>query len=259
MNRTSTCVAVLALAIVLVCAGGGTSDASLLYVPGLTDDFGNPNGGWTVFNAPGPALPSTSTGFSWTGYVTQFFFAFLNGGTTTTIDGRLSGGMTGSYAYTIFDSTGGNDPDTAVPQLGKVTIRWDAIGTTYPGAGTARIMLRDALGHWFLSDQAVPMTSYASTTLDVSMATWRSLDSTPTTLNIVTDNNTGPLTIGAPEVPDFSAVTGGGFFIASDTLTGPVVARVESMTFAVPEPSLPVLLCLGFTSLLGYGWRRRRR
>ena len=200
----------------------------------LTDNMWAPSytnmGSVTVSIPGGTATCSKDTGFRWTGYRTDgglFNLAVSSYGTL--LDSRGHNTYNGHYAYTIFDSTGGNLADSLVRRLRSVTVDMNRIDAT---DGKARIMIRDFNGDWFLSDSLIDLTGNTIQTLNALTTTWSTITSS-TTLNDVGDEDTGALQIGVSGSgsPNLKYISAGGIYWESFSNTDVKVVWINGLTF----------------------------
>ncbi len=152
-----------------------------------------------------PMFTTTSTGWTWGGYSTPEAsrvsietntytdylnvtrthdeLAFVNYGTFN----DLTGSLFGSYAYTIFDSTGGNTADSSVDlsdlnaaielKISDIWHGWFGGQSALNGSGlpepqnevratVVRAMIRDGAGNWYASELFCPSTTEITSTSD---------------------------------------------------------------------------------------------
>jgi hypothetical protein len=231
-----------------------------------------------------PAFDVTPTGFKWGGYAAgyrieidenerpsqsgTFFEELVFKGITT------SPNITGSYAYTIFDSSGSNSPDSSVDLSGadahinlNISDIWNGWfgggdnGSGLPGiAGEIRAtvltaLIRDANGDWYSSNVFCPST-VEDNSLDGTVATydfmlndasWYAVDNAVSTnLNALAGSDDMAMSYSATAgSPDLTAVTGGGIYVwnAFDTTNGQFA--MTEIGWMVPEPATIIIFGLG--------------
>ncbi len=231
----------------------------------------------------------TPTGFSWGGYAAPTGFRVeidrFNRGGVDFEELVFKQNPVNNYAYTIFDSNGGNSPDQSVDLSGpqaniglKVSDFWTGWygggdnGSGLPGlagevrATVLRAMIRDGNGDWYVSDLFCPIAIEApgnfdtyydgtlfDTTYDLAGQSWYAVDSVVNAnLNLLQGGDEVALTYSATAgSPDLTAVTGGGIYVwsARDQSTGQF-AVTEIQWNDVPEPTSLSLLGLGALALI---------
>lgn len=132
----------------------------------------------------------------------------------------------GAYCYTIFDSTGGNTPDSQIVNFHRVTIRTEQGGNPAPDVDV-RLLVRDANGDWYLSTAAtkVPLPAAGKYSFSVGDFDWEQVTGAGATdMNEMDDGaGPGPLTTNTGSIaPDFSELTGGGIYIETVNVDGPM-------------------------------------
>jgi hypothetical protein len=223
---------------VLLLAIAHTAQASAGTVTKAPEDFGTFSGRQefgTYLQGTAHSVKSSSTGFRWSAYSNDCAFALRNDAATsgrTVVESCGGVSMIGSYVYTFFDTGTDVIADKLLDHLQTITVAWNAVDSTVTGAH-ARIMIRAVDGQWYLSDSSIPITNQTSAALAVSPSlTWTSITAPGTTLDNANDDNTGPLTFGAPGLhPDLSTVTGGGVFFSDFTNETAGSVRLSNITF----------------------------
>lgn len=232
------------------------------------------------YRAQGEDFDVTPTGFTWGGYCAPV-------GYNIEIDRIARGGATfeelvfkqnptGSYAYTIFDSAGGNTPNQSVDLSGagsnihlKISDIWSGWfgngdnGSGLPGvesearATVLRAMVRDGNGDWYVSDLFCPSTLEDSSTdgtiVEYSFVldgkSWYAVDSAVSTnLNLLAGGDEVALSYAAAAgAPDLTAVTGGGILVwsAYATANGQFAMTEIQWNNGIPEPATLLLLSAG--------------
>ena len=132
---------------------------------------------------------SIDTGYSWRGY---------HDATNLYLMGQLnfSGAGIGYDSWNAWTQFNGGH----VKNLGRISFKWHASSTS--GNLEARVVIKDANGDWFVSDDAVADTADKTFMINSTTATWKILNSDPVI-------NT-PFDIGLASTPDLSKVYGGG-------------------------------------------------
>jgi hypothetical protein len=191
------------------------------------------------------ALGTVFTGFTWGGY-----FAGTNA-SNSILAGSGDGGQiyfidnsVGTYAYTIFDPTGGNNGTTTINLSGSdasISIQVGSATLVTPAANRIfRLMVRESgTGNWFLSSQiniSNALTSPYTVKTKVSTLTWTAVSSASNTnLNALTGGDEAPLTLGSAATPNLSAVNGSGIYFDL-VASGPF--RLNDITWDAGKPIL---------------------
>jgi len=196
---------------------------------------------------------SQGSGFSWGGYTNATASGSrarvklqsadrLNFPGEDGSDATASANYQGSFAYTIFDSTGGSVGDQTVD------LRWVQLGVNRAASGQQiRLLVRDAAGAWFLSQNAFPVTGSSSVFVDLDAGvTWLRVDAAAEAeMNELDADAKVPMAdpSGLPaSAVDLSSITGGGVYVEQGD-TDPNNRdhfRLSDMTWIDRQP--PVLL-----------------
>ncbi len=216
---------------------------------GLIDGRGTPE-------TPRQTELNNSHAFTWGGYQRpdKAVGVSLNGDA-----GRLhfDNGNPYTYAYTIFDSTGGNAPDMAI-DLGGERAAIEANKAGGSNGWTFRFMIRDAAGNWYIADNE--MTGPDGTRIlylgtdgpGGGAVTWTAVDETAGTLDLLAGGDEKELVLGTsgllPDAagvtgPDLSAATGGGIYCVSyggaDTKKISHIAWIENLPIGKATDPVP--------------------
>jgi hypothetical protein len=176
--------------------------------------------------------------------------------------------ISGSYAYTIFDSAGGSQADQSVNlslpgayiqlKISDIWNGWFGGGDNSSGlpspanevrATILRAMIRDAEGRWYLSSLFCPSTvqdySLDGTIFEYQLTLdevqWYAVESgVNINLNLLTGGDEMPLSCSQTAgLPDLSAVTGGGVYVwsAFDSTNGQLaITEISWVEPYIPEP-----------------------
>lgn len=187
------------------------------------------------------------SGFTWGAYTNATGSGFRGNVTLNAAAGRLtffgnladdataSANFNSSYAYTLFDTTGGTAPDRII-DLDKIQI----FASPVAAGQEVRFLVRDANDQWFLSQdvfsvpQPTAQDAQLTVDVDVDFSGWLRVNS-------AAETNMNELDAGAqvaissptglsPAFPDLTGVSGGGIYIE----TGDTDATVED-TFGVND------------------------
>ncbi|MCK5565654.1 MAG: hypothetical protein KAJ07_10450 [Planctomycetes bacterium] len=183
--------------------------------PNISSSLGYPWGGWT------PHVPDAG----WLGlYFGNSSLEFYNQ------DNR------GTYAYSIFSSTGNYNPTEMVDELIAIEVEFALMAAGY--LYDYRFLIRSEFGDWYISsipaelDDVSTGTPWTTFTVDVSDLTWYQVNQAAEDDMNEMDGDTGPgaITIGAVATPSMNNITGGGLHVDVDA-AGLQAIRLRDMTW----------------------------
>jgi hypothetical protein len=177
---------------------------------------------------------SVATGFPWSGYSpTRGEVNPINSDENwsgrikfegTDWQGNYSGGdVPGNYVFTLFDSTGGNNPDQYINMsAGTLTLSLDvenAGENEEPYPAEFKILARDGNGNWFLSNEV--QVDKGDNSIAFADLTWKQVkNNVAEWMNAMAGGDCadyGMATEDGEANPDLTKVTGGGVYISSIT------------------------------------------
>jgi hypothetical protein len=193
-----------------------------------------------------PATP-TGRGFGWGAWTSAVDNAAqIGGGRVATVGGtgfpnlcfRPVTVVTGSFAYTIFDPAGGTNPDILDDLKNVILVTQQASAADAACSVGVRLLLRDLSGDWFLSTDAgktivvTDATQSRSYNIIVATQSWQKIAAPAATDMNELDSDAGPgamtFTTGTP---NFTAITGGGVYVADTPSPGSGALRFKSITW----------------------------
>ncbi|MDZ8117704.1 glycoside hydrolase family 98 domain-containing protein [Pontiella agarivorans] len=176
------------------------------------------------------AAPSEGSGFIWGGYthasVSAWQGSILISGNNHRMelyavgsggdDATSSANYRGTYAYTLFDASGGTVPDAAI-SLSRIRVNVQRAAS----GQSLRWLVRDDAGQWFLSATTTSVSSGIHS-INVADLSWLRVDASAEAYMNTSSNGVSRVKTAIADPaslvsisPDLSAVTGGGFYVES--------------------------------------------
>jgi beta-glucanase (GH16 family) len=189
---------------------------------------------------------SGATGFTWGAYnayteaQTNRIIGLGDDNGTSALVMTYTAVTHGTYAYTIFDSTGGNTPNTTInlaASTALIELKFSTANTNPTTPTLSRYLLRTREGaqpHWYLSEPvAWPARKGFYLRHLVAGLRWYAVDAAGNAnLNLLAAADEQPLTFAAtPAHPDFSQVEGGGLYIESAWNNYQVTSKLDRITW----------------------------